>query len=60
VPELLQKQAVPEALADAVMYQLNDETNRRSLIECFTQMHHTLRCQAAERAADAIMEMERF
>ncbi len=57
VPELLQHHATPEALADAVLYQLENESNRRELHEVFTQLHHTLKNQAAVRAAQAIMEL---
>lgn len=56
VPELLQHFATPEALADALFDQLDDERNRHMLNETFTQLHHTLKCNAAARAADAIAE----
>lgn len=54
VPELLQQFATPEALADATLRQLNDEQNRRSLVQLFTDMHHTLRRNAGETAAETI------
>ncbi len=54
VPELLQHFATPDALADAVLKQLNDDTNRRMLTEIFTQMHYTLRQNTAQRAAQAV------
>ncbi len=57
VPELLQHHATPEALADAMLYQLDNEANRRDLNDLFTQMHHTLKNQAALRAAQAIVEL---
>ncbi|MEX3605401.1 MAG: lipid-A-disaccharide synthase [Burkholderia sp.] len=54
VPELLQHFATPEALADATLMQLRDETNRRTLTEIFTEMHLSLRQNTAARAAEAI------
>jgi len=57
VPELLQENMAPTALADAVFRQLEDEKNRQCLVEAFTQMHHSLKCNAADQAADAIMEI---
>lgn len=57
VPELLQHFATPEALADATLKQLNDDANRRNLAELFTQMHITLKQNAAARAADVIAGM---
>lgn len=57
VPELLQNAATPEALADAILNQLNDAANQRSLTELFTEMHLTLKQNAAESAAQAIAEL---
>ncbi len=54
VPEILQRFATPEALADAMLTQLHDEMNRRTLVEVFTQMHHTLRRNTALSAAEAV------
>ncbi|RKP52702.1 lipid-A-disaccharide synthase [Trinickia fusca] len=54
VPEILQHFATPEALADATLKQLHDEANRRTLTDVFTQMHHALRQNTAERAAEAV------
>jgi lipid-A-disaccharide synthase len=54
VPELLQQFATPEALADATLTQLRDDANRRTLTDVFTQMHHALRQNTAERAAEAV------
>ncbi len=56
VPELLQHLATPDALARAMMEQLNDHANRDQLTQIFTQMHHTLKCDSAAVAADAITE----
>src|SRR5260363_163959 len=57
VPELLQRSATPNALADALFDQLDNDANRRALNEIFTQLHHTLKRGAAARAADAIAEV---
>ncbi len=54
VPEILQHFATPEALADATLTQLHDEANRRTLTELFTQMHHALRQNTSERAAEVV------
>jgi lipid-A-disaccharide synthase len=54
VPEILQHFATPEALADATLTQLRDEANRRTLTEIFTEMHHALRQNTAQRAAEAV------
>ncbi|PTB19946.1 lipid-A-disaccharide synthase [Trinickia symbiotica] len=54
VPEILQHFATPEALADATLTQLHDEANRRTLVDVFTQMHHTLRRNTAQSAAEAV------
>ena len=54
VPELLQEAATPEALADALMFQLDDAGNRARLVERFGAMHESLRCDTGERAATAI------
>ncbi|WP_323118934.1 lipid-A-disaccharide synthase [Burkholderia alba] len=54
VPELLQHFATPEALADATLTQLRDEANRRTLTDIFTDMHHALRQNTAQRAAEAV------
>jgi lipid-A-disaccharide synthase len=54
VPEILQQFATPEALADATLRQLTDETNRRVLTQLFTEMHHSLRKNAGVGAAQVI------
>ena len=54
VPELLQEAATPGALADALMFQLDDARNRARLVERFGAMHESLRCDTGERAATAI------
>ncbi|GHT84815.1 lipid-A-disaccharide synthase [Betaproteobacteria bacterium] len=55
VPELLQDEATPQALADAIERWLNDPAACAALTERFTALHQTLRCDAAARAAEAIL-----
>ena len=57
VPEILQHFATPEALADATLQQLNDEANRATLTEIFTEMHHALRQNTAQRASEAVAQV---
>ncbi|MCX4162073.1 MULTISPECIES: lipid-A-disaccharide synthase [Paraburkholderia] len=57
VPEILQHFATPEALADATLQQLRDETNRCTLTEIFTEMHHVLKQNTAQRAAEAVVNV---
>lgn len=57
VPELLQHFATPEALASATLAQLNDDANRRTLTELFTQMHQSLRQNTSQRAAQAVADV---
>jgi lipid-A-disaccharide synthase len=54
VPEFLQEAATPEALADAIVFQLDDEPNRLRLEARFRAMHETLRCDTGKRAATVI------
>ena len=54
VPEILQHFATPEALADATLKQLNDDANRRTLTEIFTDMHIALRQNTSQKAAEAV------
>jgi lipid-A-disaccharide synthase len=54
VPEILQHFATPEALADATLKQLNDDANRRTLTEIFTEMHIALRQNTSQKAAEAV------
>jgi lipid-A-disaccharide synthase len=54
VPEILQHFATPQALAEATLKQLRDEANRRTLTEIFTEMHHVLKQNTAQRAAEVV------
>lgn len=55
VPELIQDDATPENLAQALMNQVQDKTVTERLEQLFTGMHHVLRQNTAERAADAVL-----
>jgi lipid-A-disaccharide synthase len=55
VPELLQHEATPQALAGAAEAWLQSPEKVASLKREFLSVHHTLRCNAAERIADALM-----
>ena len=56
VPELLQDEANPAALAGALLTLLRDGAAQRRQIERFREFHHLLRQNAAEKAADAILD----
>jgi lipid-A-disaccharide synthase len=57
VPELLQEQATPAAIADAVHALLGDHARRYLLAERFTAMHRELRRDTAALAAASILEV---
>ena len=54
VPELLQENATPEKLAAAVQERLDNPQERERLKAAFTRLHHVLRRNADERAAEAV------
>ncbi len=56
VPEILQDDATPENLADALMKLYEDKENAEAVAEAFTDMHLQLRQNNAEKAAAAVME----
>lgn len=57
VPELLQDAATPQALADALWQQLQDDVHREYLQRRFTEMHHTLLRDTAAESARAVLEL---
>ncbi|MDW3681814.1 lipid-A-disaccharide synthase [Cupriavidus sp. CV2] len=59
VPELLQDDATPEALARETLLQLNDEGNTAFLRDHFTQMHQTLKRNTAEIASAVVADLIR-
>ncbi|HEV3010555.1 MAG TPA: lipid-A-disaccharide synthase [Burkholderiales bacterium] len=57
VPELLQDEANPAALAGALLTLLRDTAAQRRQVERFREFHHLLRQNAAEKAADAVLQV---
>jgi lipid-A-disaccharide synthase len=57
VPELLQDEATPASLAAALLALLRDTEAQKRQIARFHDFHHLLRRNAAERAADAVLEV---
>ncbi|WBA09235.1 lipid-A-disaccharide synthase [Salinivibrio kushneri] len=55
VPELLQDECQPEALADAVSAQL--DSDNQALLATFTELHHTIRKDADTSAANAVLTL---
>jgi lipid-A-disaccharide synthase len=55
VPELLQDQATPAALAAALLALLRDGAARKRQVERFHEFHHLLRQNTAEKAAEAVL-----
>lgn len=55
VPELIQDDAVPENLSQALLNLLNDQDAVAKLEQTFTELHQTLRQNTAEKAAAAIL-----
>ncbi|MDT4853839.1 Lipid-A-disaccharide synthase [compost metagenome] len=54
VPELLQDAATPQALARGVLDWLDAPERINALQQRFTELHHTLKCDTAQLATDAI------
>ncbi len=55
VPELLQDEATPANLAQALANCVEDRHLVAALVEKFEGLHDSLRCNAAEKAAEAVM-----
>lgn len=55
VPELLQKEATPEKIADAIIKLLEDKPLVEEIRKEFTEIHHRLRQNTEEKAAEAIL-----
>jgi lipid-A-disaccharide synthase len=56
VPEYFQEQVRPEVLGPALLEQLV-RPDRAALLEEFRRIHQMLRCDASQRAADAVLEL---
>ena len=57
VPELLQHEATPQALAAAVVQWLDAPARRDALAARFVEIHHLLRRDTARTATDAIAQV---
>jgi lipid-A-disaccharide synthase len=57
VPELLQGEATPDALAGALLALLRDANARKRQVERFREIHLLLRQNTAQKAADAILNI---
>lgn len=56
VPEILQDEATPENLSDALVKLYEDKENADAVAEAFTDIHLQLRQNNAEKAAAAVVE----
>ncbi|MBU2886984.1 lipid-A-disaccharide synthase [Gilvimarinus agarilyticus] len=57
VPELLQADADPEQMSEAVLRYFNQPELTAELVETFTQQHQSLKCNANQTAAAALIEL---
>ena len=57
VPELLQDDATPEALAEKVLFQLDDDANRNKLDKLFAEQHHRLLQPSGDIASRVIQQV---
>ena len=55
VPELLQNDATPQKLADAVARLLSDDAYLKEIKQEFTTIHHNLRQNSAKKAAEVVL-----
>lgn len=58
-PEFLQQECRPETLGGALLELLDDESKRREIAAHYLEIHQRLRCNAAERAAVALLDLVR-
>lgn len=58
VPEFIQDAAQPDAMGAALLAQVSDNAPLRArLAERFGAMHHDLRCNCPQRAAEVLLSM---
>ncbi len=57
VEEYIQEAVQPPRLAQAVLALIDDDARRARLVQRFTELHQALRCGAAARAAQAVLEV---
>jgi len=60
VPELIQTNATPEKLANAVNHWLDDAEACRQVVARFDELHHLLRQDNANKAATVVLEQARY
>lgn len=58
-PELLQSECRPANLGVALLELLEDESRRQAIAAHYLEIHQRLRCNAAERAAVALLDLVR-
>jgi lipid-A-disaccharide synthase len=58
-PEFLQDECRPDKLGAALLVLLDDAAKRREIAAHYQEIHQRLRCNAAERAADAVLQLIR-
>ena len=56
VPEILQDEATPDNLAEALVKLYEDKENAEAIEDAFTEIHLKLRQNTAEKAAQAVIE----
>ena len=56
-PEFLQQDCRPDKLGPALLELLDAPQRRAEIARAYAQIHERLRCNAAERAADALLEL---
>ncbi len=57
IPEIIQDEVTPERLSQAVLAYLDDPQKVADLEQQFTEVHHALRQNASEKAADAVLSV---
>ena len=57
VPELIQHDATPENILREVRECFEEHSAQEALMQTFTDIHHSLRCNASEQAAAAIVQL---
>lgn len=57
VPEFIQNQATSENLAQALFYYLNNPNSVSTLQKAFLALHQELRCNASEKAVNALLKL---
>jgi lipid-A-disaccharide synthase len=57
VPEFLQEEVTPETLCAALQEWLDNPARQATLVECFAQIHDSIRRDASRQAAEAIVSL---